>query len=515
MKKIFISLLIAATIIGCSEDFLEKSSLTSIAENNFWQSEADAFLALNAVYSTFQAKILYGGSLNGFQGYPAYDCFGDNALNSWKWEGPGKFMEGTMDPSNPFFSSIWDNLYQGLGRVNSVIDNVNNISEDLVSAETKNELLGQAYFLRGLINFNLAVYFEDAPLITAPQTLENAYVPKNTYAELTAQILEDLKFSVQYLPVSHPNSLYGYATKGAALGLLARVQLYNHNYDGEDGVIALTEEAMTLGYSLHSNFAELFTVEGEESSEILFSIRFQRGDDTSNGESFSGSYKASPKVDQQPMPNLVNDYYCTDGLPISSSPLYNPENKKENRDPRAIATFFFKGDVFNYDLNKVFNENLATKVGQRKYIRTSADAEGNDPWVEGSQDFYVIRYADILLMRAEAMAETGNVSEAMAMINLVRDRVGMPSVESVEGPNLSQEEMITVVRHERRVELALEGLRFMDLKRWGEMEAAIQRAAADPIGSYNPQYLGKKSEIFPIPQSEIDVNDQLIQHSAW
>jgi len=113
------------------------------------------------------------------------------------------------------------------------------------------------------------------------------------------------------------------------------------------------------------------------------------------------------------------------------------------------------------------------------------------------------------------MAETGNISEAMAMVNLIRDRVGMPSVESIEGASLSQEEMITVVRHERRVELALEGLRFMDLKRWGDMEAAIQRAAADPIGSYNPQYLGKKSEVFPIPQSEIDVNDQLTQHSAW
>jgi len=515
MKNSIIAILIAVFVIGCSEDFLERSSLTGIAEDNFWQSEEDAFLALNAAYSTFQAKSLYGGTLNGYQSFTAYDCFGDNAFNAWKWEGPGKYMEGTMDASNSFFLGIWDNLYQGLGRVNAVIENVEKISTNLVPQETKNELLGQAYFLRSLINFQLAVYFEEAPLITKTQTLEEAYVAKNSYDELTEQIITDLKFASQHLPVQHKSELFGYATKGAALGLLARVQMYNHKLDGEFGALSLTEQIMGLGYELHPDYAELFSEQGETSKEVLFAIRFLRGADSKNGETFSATYKASPKVDQQPMPNLVNDYYCTDGLSILNSPLYDSANKKENRDPRALATFFFKGDVFNHDLNKVFNGNLTTKIGQRKYIRTRADAEGNSPWVEGSQDFYVIRYADVLLMRAEALAETGNVAEAMQLVNTIRARVGMPTVESVEGGDVSSDQMLAIVKHERRVELALEGLRFFDLKRWGEMEQATQRAAADPIGSYNPQYLGKKSETFPIPQQEIDVNSLLVQHAAW
>ncbi len=305
MKKIFYSILITLSLVSCSNDFLDISSLTSIAENNFWQSESDAFLALNAVYSTLQSKSLFGGNLNGGQGIPGFDGFGDNAFNAWKWEGPGKFMEGTLGSSHWFFSNIWSDLYQGINRVNSVIQNVKDASEDLLSVETKNELLGQAMFLRGLFYFNLAVYFEEAPLILAPQILAEAQVPKNSYSDITNQVIEDLKFAANHLPEMHPVDLYGYATKGAALGLLARVQLYNHNYTGENGVLTTTEEVMNLGYSLHPDYAELFTPDGEYSPEVVFAIRFLRGDDTNNGEIFSGTYKASPKVDIQPLPNLV------------------------------------------------------------------------------------------------------------------------------------------------------------------------------------------------------------------
>jgi hypothetical protein len=513
MKKIILAICIVLTVTNCNDDFLVTPSLTEIAEGNFWQTEKDAFLALNGVYSALQSRSMYGGNLNGWQGFPGFDNLGDNAFNQYKWEGPGLFMEGSLDPSNGPIEAIWLDLYRGIARVNSVIKNVEIISEELVPLETKKALLGQAYFLRALMYFNISVYFEDAPLITAPQTLENAYVPKNTYAEITAQIVEDLKLAVSSLPDSHPNDLYGYATKGAALGLFARVQLYNKQYDGEFGVLNLTQQALGLGYSLHPNYSELFTPENEQSSEIVFSIRFLRGDDTSNGEIFSGTFAGSPKVDQRPMPNLAKDYYCIDGLPITSSPLYNAATERQNRDPRATATIYFTGDQYFVNPDR-FLSNSPTKYGMRKYIRNSADAEGNREFGEGSQDFYIIRYADILLMRAEAMAETGDVSGASSLINQVRDRVGMPSVQSVEGA-VNQQQMIDIVRHERRVELALEGLRFMDLKRWGTMEDAFNRASSDPVGPYNPQYLGRKSEVFPIPQSEIDVNKNLLQNPVW
>lgn len=514
MKKITLLICIVFTVASCNNDYLETPSLTQIAEGNFWQSEADAFLALNGVYSTLQSRSMYGGCLNCWQGFPGFDGLGDNAFNQYKWEGPGVFMEGGYGPNNGQFRAIWNDHYRGIARVNGVIKNVKEISEDLVSQESKEALLGQSYFLRALMYFNLAVFWEDAPLITEPQTLETAYVAKNTYDEIIDQIREDLTYAIGTLPDSYPSDLYGYATKGAALGLFARVQLYNKQYEGPNGVLALTEQAMGLGYSLHPNYAELFTPENETSPEIVFSVRFLRGADTNNGEIFSGTYGGTPKIDQRPMPNLVKDYYCTDGLPITSSPLYSASDQRLNRDPRALATIYFKGDQYYDDPVRTFPGNGPTGYGMRKYIRRGPDAEGNGSASDGSQDFYVIRYADILLMRAEAMAETGDISGATALVNQVRARVDMPSVESVEGA-VGQQQMIDIVRHERRVELALEGLRFMDLKRWGEIEEAFNRAIADPVGSYNPIYLGKRSEVFPIPQDEIDVNPNLVQHPAY
>jgi hypothetical protein len=516
MKNKLTSILILLCLVSCSDEFIETESLTQISEENFFSSESDAVLALNAVYSSLQSKSLYGGNLNGFQGFPGFDGIGDNAYTQFEFEGPALFMEGTLDTRNGFVLNIWTDLYRGIARANSVIVNVGKMSEDIISAESKNNILGQALFLRALFYFNLAVYFEEAPLITTPQTLQEAFVPKNSFDEIVAQITEDLKFAITNLPevANQPSSLFGQATKGSALGLFARMQLYNKIYDGEFGVLNLTQQIMSMGYTLHPNYAELFTIPGERSSEIVFSVRFLRGDDTNNGETFSSTFLGTPKVDQRPMANLVRDYYATDGLPIDESPLFNPANEKANRDPRALATIYFRGDIFLTDLNRAFSGNSPTGYGMRKYIRNSADAEGNAVFAEGSQDFYVIRYADVLLMRAEALAETGDISGAAALVTQVRARVGMPAVEDVEG-NVNQSQMISIVRHERRVELALEGLRFMDLKRWNQIEQGIQRASSDPVGPYSPQFLGGRSTVFPIPQDEIDVNPQLLQNPVW
>lgn len=502
-------------VAACSEDFLTTPSLTQPGGDRPFTSVSDIHLALNGVYSVLQSGQMYGGALNGWQGYPGFDTIGDNAFNQFKWEGPGLFMEGNLNPATGPVLGHWTDLYQGISRANLVISKLNQMEAGDVTQQEINEGLGQAYFLRALFYFNLAVYFEEAPLITEPQSVEEAYVPKNTYDEITAQIVEDLSFASENLPVSHPADLFGYATKGAALGLFARVQLYNDVLEGENGVLALTEELLGLGYSLHPDYGELFTLQGENSNEIVFSVRFQRELGFQNGETFSATFAGTPKVDQRPMPNLVNDYYCIDGLPISESPLYNPDNKGLNRDPRANATIYFAGDVYLEDLNRVFPGNGPTTFAMRKYIRRNeSDADGIRSFQGGSQDFYVIRYADVLLMRAEALAETGNLAEARALVNQVRARVNMPSVEEVEGA-VGQSEMIEIIRHERRVELALEGLRFIDLKRWGQIREAFERAANDPVGPYNPNYLGRRSEVFPIPQAEVDVNPNLVQNPEW
>ncbi|QNA45997.1 RagB/SusD family nutrient uptake outer membrane protein [Lacibacter sediminis] len=517
MKKI-ITIIIILALTGCSKDFLDRRSLVQLGEASFWKNEQEARLGINGIYDVLQDRVLYSGTLNATGGasFHMYDCFGDNAFNSYKFEGPGNFMESNIDQSNLLFSNLWNSLYKGIGRANAALENLEKIPAANISDASKKSLIGQAKFLRGLFYSQLAIYFQDAPLILKVQKLEEAYVPKNTYVELSAQVVKDLTEAVDLLPASHPASDYGYATKGAALGLLARFHLYNKNYQG---VLDATTPMLTLGYSLNTSYAQLFTEQGEFSKEVVFSIRFNQ-DVSNNGELFSASFAALPKVNYQPMKNLVEDYYCTDGKPITTSPLYNPatpQTRKVNRDPRLTASVYFNQDTFLTDLSRRFTGNTATTYGLRKYLRrTSVSATGIGIFSPGGQDFYAIRYADILLMRAEAMIELNQLSTAYPLINQVRARVTMPSVESAEGAGLSQDALRTVLRHERRVELAFEGLRYFDLKRWGTLEQAYQRARADAVPAYNPTYMpGGKSEVFAIPLTELNANNKLVQNPLW
>jgi starch-binding outer membrane protein, SusD/RagB family len=510
MKK-FIYIITLVFLASCSEDYLERGSLTQLAESNFWQNEKDAQLGVNGIYDVLQDRVLFGGNLNAIAGIPQHDAFADNIFNNYKFEGPGNFVEGRADPAFPYFNNFWTALYKGIARANVAIENIERIPDANISAASKASLLGQARFLRALFYFHLAVYFEEAPLIQKFQTLEEAYVGKNPFEELKAFIISDLKIAAEALPVSYPATQFGYATKGAALGLLARFELYNKNY-GE--VIRLTSEIMGLGYQLHPDYAQLFTEAGEQSKEIVFSVRFIQ-DQSNNGETFSSTFLGIPRVNMQPMPNLIDAYLASDGLPISQSPLYNAANRKNNRDPRLAATIYFQGDIFLVHLNRPFQGNTATRFGQKKYIRNNVSASGIGPDQPGGQDFYVIRYADVLLMRAEALAESNQLAEVYTLLNQLRVRAKMPTVTQVNGTNLTQAQLIALVRAERRVELALEGLRFFDVKRWGEVEQAYARAKADPVGPYNPVYRGRLSEVFAIPQSEIDANDKLVQNPIW
>lgn len=512
MKKIIV-LLLAIMTFGCAEDYLERSSLTALSENSFWQNEADALLGINGIYDALQSRVLYSGNLNGQIGLPHHDSFADNMFNRWKWEGGGRYVEGNVDPAFGYFNSFWNSLYSGIGRANAAIERIAEIPEENISEESRSALIGQAKFLRAFFYYHLAVYFEQVPLVTEVQTLEEAYIEKSSYEELSNQIITDLEDAIAVLPTSYPDDQYGYATQGAAKGILARFHLYNQNFQE---VVDLTGELMGAGYSLESDYATLFTSAGEYSDEILFSVRFFQDPATGNGETFSATYPGTPKIDQQPMPNAVDAFYASDGLPIEDSPLYNPENEKENRDPRVLASVYFEGDIFNFDQNRAFNGNNNTGYGLKKYLRNQSSADGTiSLFGAGSQDFIVLRYADILLMRAEALTELGQLGEVPDLINQVRQRVGMPVVEEVEGTGLDQNTLREIVRHERRVELMFEGLRFYDLKRWGEMEEAYMRIIEDNVPAYNPNYRGIQSTTFPIPLSELDANSNLTQNPGW
>lgn len=518
MKKIYTAIIaLQLFFAGCSESFLDRHSLTQLAADNFWRNEKDALLGVNGIFDVLQARQLYSGNLNGEAGIPMYDNFTDNSYNGYKWEGPGNYVEGNISASTTgMFENFWLANYRGIVRSNQAIVNIDRMTTEQIEPVAKDNLLGQSLFLRGLFYLNLVTYYEDVPLITEPQTLETAQVAKSPKAEVINQIIADLRQAAGLLPIVQPADRFGYATKGAAYGLLARVFLFNHQWtdaaDAAKQVIDLNQ------YNLSLPYATQFTPEGETSKDVVFAVRFMEAPGFSTNETFSSTYTAQPKVDKQPMANLVHDFYCTDGRPITESDLYNPANPKENRDPRLLASVWFKGDVYIIDRGTVFNGNNVTGFGLKKYIRTQNSALGTSTGGVGGQDFYILRYADVLLMRAEALIEANQIGdEVYSLINQVRQRagVGMPAVQNAEGSGLSQTQLREVVRHERRVELAFEGLRFFDLIRWGTVAEAYVRIAADNLNGYNARYRQKRSETFPIPLSELDANKALVQHDAW
>jgi len=267
-KYIYITLFTFTSFVtSCSKDFLEKSSLTQLAEGNFWNNEKDAQLGINGVYEALQDRAMYSGSLNIQAGLPMFDGLTDNSYNAFEWEGPGDFIEARVDPSTDWFRNLWVSCYKGIARANLAIEKIGAIPDANISAAKRAGFVAQAKFLRALYYFNLAVYYEDVPLILKVQTLEEAYVPKNTYAEVKEAIIKDLTEASADLPTSYPATEFGYATKGAALGLLARFQLYNKNYNS---VLTATQPFITMGHWVHPNFAHFFYTAGEKTKDDFF-----------------------------------------------------------------------------------------------------------------------------------------------------------------------------------------------------------------------------------------------------
>ncbi len=512
MKKYIISVLVSALFFSCS-DFLDRASLSELADSNFWNSEADAQKALVGCYDALQQEGSFGFCWPGGNtcSLRELDFATDNGYFAWiPWVGPDVITNNTLSPTSAVVEAVWDASYAGIARCNNVIEKVPQmIADGKIGEETGNTFVCEAKFIRAMFYNHLVSLYRDVPLVFNVLTTETSQVPKSSKEEIVTAIIQDLKDITEegMLPVTADR---GRATRGAALGLLTRVYLYNEMWqEAADAA----KRIMDLGqYEIDPNYSSLFTEAGCGSNEIVFAIRFVNTDQ-SNGEGGFLAYNYGyPMEWQLPYPNLANDYYCTDGLPISASPLYNPDDDA-TRDPRLTYTLFTKnGDSYDGNVGTAWwTWNSPFQLFMRKYQnqRTTYTAD--------NQDMYVTRYADVLLMRAEALAmlQTGR-EEIMSLVNQVRQRadVMMPCVEDAEGSNLSYEELLDVVKHERRVELAFEGTRYFDLLRWHEMEDAYARCREDG-GAGSHIFDSSKGYVWPIPQAELDNNRALVQAPEW
>jgi len=514
MKKILTILILSLFAVSCGEDFLERTNPNALSNESFWSSEKDAQMAIRGCYDVLQSGDYYDSG-PWSAGIFRTDFMSDNGYCVWgSWMPGGATARGKISPSNTWSAlALWEASYTMLGRTNRVIEFVPGMAEKgILSQEKADQIVAEAKFLRAMTYNLLTMTFVDVPCVKKPLTLEECEVGKTPKSEIVTFMTEDLEGAIEHLPEAGSTE-FGRATKGAGLALLARIYLYHGQYDK---AAQRAQDVMNLGnYSLFSDYHELFTPENETASEVIFSVRFERGLGGNEGANFPGYWGNATVVHQAPLANLAESFYCTDGLPIDQSPRYNPDLPDENRDPRFNATVVAKGSTWRGD-SLASAPSTPTDYAMRKYT----EEDNNLNQFDSPQDFYVFRYAHVLLIRAEALVQSGNynISEVVGLVNQLRDRVGMPRVQDVEGTGLGQQELLELVKHERRVETALEGLRYFDLKRWGELkERAFDYYMQNEASQYGlaERVWSDKMMKWPIPQPEIDVNENLSQHPEW
>lgn len=556
---------IAIGAAGCDEDLLTTVPTDEVSSGTFWSTERDFNTALNASYER-----MVGFDLN-----PMYfDGATEIAYSHADWMRQHEYVMGRADALSGWSAAIWSRNYTGISRANEILAQLEGVEEGVLSAEVADQIRGQALFLRGYFYHEMLWMFGGVPLFTSVPTVEEARsVSRASREEMYDQIMADLSEAANLLPESWASNQFGRATRGVALGYQARTALYEaswqENHEGNQSranelyntAASMAQAVMDLNvYSLHPNFRELFTYAGEESNEILFSYQKVAGQ---NGWwawlGFAPSSMGS-NVDVEPTRELANRFPMADGLPIDESPMYDPTAPRivynggsptvettgmyANRDPRFYATILFPGQEFN---GTVYNSYPSCESGAPEgYCSPTSDrillTDYNntytgyiamkyvDPQDESSPsnsglNVIKLRYADILLMYAEAKAELGELDASVnAVLKEIRDRVSIPL--PVDVTTMSQEEAIEFIRNERIIELAWEGLHLADIRRWATAEEVLNGGVhgidiavggdMEPVpGQHVRSFTAPRDYLWPIPASERDLNPNLEQNPGY
>lgn len=500
-KSAFIGVI--AILLGSCDDFLDKEPLDQIASSSFWNTQADADMGLAGVYSRLTAST-YIFETQAMLSVLAGDA--NEAGQSLGASSIGTLAAGTIEPtSGGLVNSIYSQSYEGISSCNFFLANIDNCD---IPDEIKNRYKGEVRFLRALFYFTLTEFYGGVPLYTTPVTIEEAKVKQSTKDQVIAQVLEDLDFAIANLPNTDFSST-GHAVKGSALSLKSRVLLHEEDWEG---AAATASQVMTDGkFSLYDDFKNLFLVYGQaDNPEIIFSVRFLNPNN-SNQQDIRLQWHAI----LNPRQELVDAYEAIDGLPITESPLYDPDNWKLNRDPRMLLTLKHfsdpavkaSGEVVEYAYNGI----SVTGYEPAKFV--DVETLPIDYATRSEHDWILIRYAEVLLNYAEAKNEvSGPDASVYNAINAIRARPGIDMPPIPDG--LSKDEMRQRIWHERRVELALEGFRYGDIKRWKLAETYIP-SLVDPGSNLHREFDPAKHYVFPFPQSEIDINENLEQNPNY
>ncbi len=520
---------LAAVLVltACQGDkLLDVVSPTQVADDNFWSQENDAILFLTGTYS----------ALPSFNTILELDGLTDNGQVNAQFDARYVYADGSFDTQKPYALGHWTGFFGAVARANIFLANVDRIPAAKIDATRKARYIAEMKFLRGVYYLQLVSMFGDIPMPLVPLTDAEAREIKDTPAtQVYDQIIKDFDAAAAGLPNSYTGADIGRATKGAALAFKARAALYA----GRNQVAADAAKAvMDLGvYSLFPNYGNLFLYAGENSAEIIFTRKYSKTAQATGTNNAIFSTYASPANSSGAAVvvtrALVDSYNMTDGQPITTSPLYNPApaSMYNNRDPRLAATVLYPGaswDGRTFDSRprplstqpEAIDIQTVSASVTGYYIRKYIDLLDKSDRGNGGIDIILMRYADVLLMYAEAKVALGQAdASALAAINLVRARVQMPALTTVTQAD---------IRYERRAELAFEGLRLFDIRRWKIAEQVMPtpgvqgidyvNAAGQVVTHVQPasaRAFPARNYLWPHPQTEMDINKNLKQPTGW
>ena len=535
-----------AALLGTScSDFLDVTPKDALSPSTTWQTETDAEKFAIGCYDGWED----GGSLLYF------DCGSDFGYNNFSWEGYRPWGDGTLSASNTG-ASLYS--FTTIRRCNTFLENVEAIpfSDEAV----KNDLIAQVRFIRAYKYFNMNWWYGGVPIIDNYETAEEAQVPRNTEDEVRAFVEQELDAITPML--NDAPAERGRAAKGAALALRMREALY---YEDWATAKDRAQQIIDLGlYSLDPSYTNLFSNSGKDSPEIIMAVQYMvslKGLGTI-GQMYNNANGGWSSI--VPTHNLIDTYEMENGMTIDEAGSgYDPVHPFANRDPRLAMSICYPGQDYikadgtqgifntldrqldganNMDYMTMADNTSRTGLTWNKYL--APITQYSNIWDTDACPI-VFRYAEVLLTWAEAENElNGPSAEVYNKLNQIRTRVGMPEVDQAKYG--TKETLRELIRRERGVEFAGEGIRRADIVRWKDasgkmvaetvlngtlnrrvgtvsMDASVDpelratidvNAAASDILIENRKFAAH-NRYFPIPQTSIDKNPQLTQNNGY
>jgi len=466
MKKNISVAVLAFLMTSCSSDVLNTSPDSTKITTNFYKDADQLEQGVNATYGALQYDGQYQLAMPTIGEIPSDNTFDEVPANdSFTY---GEFDFFTIQAKNDLLAKAWRDHYIGIQQANIVLNRITPVAMD---SQIKNYRIGEMKFLRALMYFDLVRIFGDVPLSTEETTNVNNYFGKgrNTTAEIYAFIVKELTDAIALLPATAAQK--GRATKGAALGILAKVLITNGKFNE---AIPYLKQSEGLGYSLQNDVTQIFSPTNKNNSEIIFDVQFASGINA-NSEGNSAFQMFSPS-------GFVPG---AKGHNLPTKEIYNMYSSKDKRRDAYIGL---------------------TPSGvpyTKKLVKTS------DVIADSGSNVVVLRLAEIYLMLAECYAQTGDTANANIYVNKIKTRAGLDNV-NISDKNTLLDEIAT----ERRKELIGEGHRWFDLVRTGKAIEVMTKHFQNTPG-YSTAKIQQHNLVMPVPQGQINTDPSIKQNPGY